>query len=125
MYNREFCQQTTASAVREWSALDNTLWNLARQTASHPPKTQSARPPSKPYHVEQTFRLQPYSALPQSRKAPICLEWNDSPAAGCPHSNCHYKHSCYRCIHMPTISDKHHKAIHCPNKDRKSSAFIH
>ena len=80
--------------------------------------------PFKPYHVEQTSRPQLSSALSQSRKTPICLEWNNRPAAGCPHPNCRYEHICYCCIHMPTISDKHHKAIHCLNKDRKSGAFF-
>ena len=124
-YDREFCQQAAASAVREWSVLDCTLWNLTRQTAFNSSKTQLIRPLSKPYHAEQTSRPQFPSALPQSRKTPICLEWNDSPAAGCPHPNCRYEHSCYRCIHVPTISDKRHKAIHCPNKDRKPGTFFH
>ena len=73
-YDREFRQQAAASAVQEWSALDNTLWNLASQTTFNRSKTQSTRPFSKSYHAEQTSRPQFPSVLPQSRKTPICLE---------------------------------------------------
>ena len=48
-YEREFHQQAAASAISEWSILDNTLWNLARQSTSYPSKTQfTTYPPSDP-----------------------------------------------------------------------------
>ena len=41
-------QQTAASAVLEWSVLDNTLWNLVRHPTAHPSKTQFTTSPSDP-----------------------------------------------------------------------------
>ena len=115
-YDREFRQQAAASAVSEWSVLDNTLWNLARQSTAHPSKIQFTTYPSRSQYIEQSSRSQFSSSPSQFRKARVCLDWNESPATGCPHPICRYEHICYRCINIPSIPDKHHKAIHCPNK---------
>ena len=55
------------------------------------------------------------------KKVPICLKWTEDPSEGCPHLNCRYEHVCYHCINIPAITDNHHKAIHCSNKDRRST----
>jgi len=101
-YDREFHQQAAASVIPEWSVMDTTLWNLARQ-----PNSQHSRS-----HL--------YAGSSQLKKTPICLEWNDSPAPGCPHHSCHFDHICYQCINVPNIPDKYHKAILCPHKDKRS-----
>ena len=120
-YDSEFHQQAATMAIPEWSVLDNTLWNLSRQTTTHFFMTQFTKQPNKSQQTERTYGSQLPTTITQSRKAPICLDWNDNPAAGCSHLNCYYDHTCYHCIHIPGIPDKHHKAINCPHKGKKSS----
>ena len=84
--------------------------------------SQFTRQPYKSQQMKQTYRSKLPPAITQSRKVAICLDWNDNPTAGCPYLNCHYDHTCYRCIYTPGIIDKHHKAIYCPHKGKKSSA---
>ena len=120
-YDREFRQQAAARTIPDWSVLDNTLWNLARQSTTHSSTTQFTRQPYKFQQMEKTYRSQLPPAITQPRIAPICLDWNENPTAGCSHLNCRYDHTCYRCIHTPGIPDKHHKAIYCPHKGKKSS----
>ena len=121
-YDRQFCQKASATPVQAWSAIDTTLWNLAftGQRAPHTPEDgrqyrdprQCEGMPASYYTTKQS------SSFP--KKQPICLEWNDSLSPGCPHPSCRYEHSCYRCAHNPTISNKYHKAIFCPHKDKKT-----
>ena len=120
-YDREFRQQAAARTIPHWSVLDNTLWNLARQSTTHSSTTQFTRQPYKIQQTEKTYRSQLPPTITQPRIAPICLDWNKNPTAGCSHLNCRYNHTCYRCIHTPGIPDKHHKAIYCPHKGKKSS----
>ena len=120
MYDHEFCHKAATMAISELSVLDNTLWNLARQTTTHSSVSQFTRQPYKSQQMEQTYRSQLLPAIIQSRKVPVCLDCNDNPTVGCPYLNCHYDHTCYWCIHTPGITDKHHKAIYYPHKGKKS-----
>ena len=52
-YDREFRQQAAARTIPDWSVLDNTLWNLARQST-----TQFTRQPYKFQQTEKTYRSQ-------------------------------------------------------------------
>ena len=112
-YDREFRQQAAATSVPEWSVLDNTLWNLARQSA-----TRSTVQSSQTRSYEQNL-MAPPTRLP-SWKTPVCIEWNENLGAGCPRPFCRYEHICYRCVNVPGIPEKRHKAIYCPNKERRS-----
>ena len=47
---------------------------------------------------------------------PICFDWNENPAPGCPHSSCRFEHSCYYCTQNPAVREKGHKAIFCPHR---------
>ena len=47
-YDRESRQQAAALPASEWSVLDNTLWNLARQSTVYPSKAQFTTYPSDP-----------------------------------------------------------------------------
>ena len=61
-----------ASAVSDRSVLDNTLWNLARQSTTHPSKTQFTTYPSRSQYIEQSSRSQFSSSPSQLRKARVC-----------------------------------------------------
>ena len=101
-YDRQFRQKAAATSALQWGTTEGTLWNLSccnRYTRS-----------------STTF-----SSTTSTKKVPICLEWNEDPSEGCPHLNFRYEHVCYRCINVPAITDNRHKAIHCPNKERRST----
>ena len=104
-YDRQFRQKASANPTLQWGTMEGTLWNLSRFNRS-----------TRPSPSTTTFPL-----TTSTRKVPICLEWNEDPSEGCPHLNCRYEHVCYRCINIPAITDNRHKAIHCPNKDRRST----
>ena len=57
-YDREFRQQAAARTIPDWSVLDNTLWNLARQSTAHSSTTQFTRQPYKFQQTEKTYRSQ-------------------------------------------------------------------
>ena len=102
------CQQAAATSAPEWSVLDTTLWNLVRQSTTRSTSVQS----------NWTLSYEPPTCLP-SRKVPVCIEWNENLGAGCPHPFSRYDHICYRCINVPGIAEKCHKAIYCPNKEQR------
>ena len=52
MYDRELRQQAAARAIPEWSVLDNTLWNLARQTTANSSVSQFTRQPYRSQQME-------------------------------------------------------------------------
>ena len=87
-YDRE---QVAAISTPKWLVLDNTLWNLARQSTVRPPSNHTRS-------YEQNLMVPP-TLLP-SWKAPMCIEWNENLGAGCPRPFCQYEHTCYRCINV-------------------------
>ena len=114
VYDRQFRQKASATLVPEWSAIDTTLWNLAfssHVTGHHDDKPQEATYLRK--DPPQAYRT-PWKSSPLPRKQRICLEWNDTPSTNCPYPACRYEHTCYRCAHNPSITDRHHKAMFCP-----------
>ena len=116
-YDREFRQQAAATVIPEWSVLDNTLWNLARQSTASSHNAPTPAQLSRACPFEQNLTA-PSTRSP-SWKAPVCTDWNENLAAGCPRPFCRYEHVCYRCINVPGIPEKRHKAIYCPNKERR------
>ena len=111
IYDRRFRLKASASPVKEWSAIDVTIWNLA-----FPERASRNRQRDGPQSGTPSFTnyrpLRSRQPLPKSQ--PICLDWNDNPN-GCTRTFCRYEHKCYRCVHNPTIPDKHHKARQCPH----------
>ena len=110
-YDHEFRQKTSASHILEWSNVDTTIWNL---TFSGHVATSLSRPDAS--RGNHTYKQLPAS----SKKPPICLGWNEHSGPGCPHPSCRYEHICFRCVHNPSISNCHHKAIYCPNQARRT-----
>ena len=86
-YNREFHQQAATTAVPQWSALDNTLWNLTRQSISCLFKAPITSQPFRSCSYEQDFTALS-SACPPLGKAPVYKEWNESLASSCLHPFC-------------------------------------
>ena len=76
-YDREFRQQVAAKSVPEWSVLDNTLWNLARQST-----TRCTAQSSRTNSYEQNL-IAPFTRSP-SLITPVCMKWNEKLGAGCP-----------------------------------------
>ena len=121
-YDRHFRQKASASPVLEWSAIDTTLWNLAFSGRAAMQLSGDGRLHGE-VHCHESLPIHhriPRQTSSFSRKQPIYLEWNESLSPGCPHPACRYEHSCYQCVHNPSIADKYHKAIFCPNKEKKS-----
>ena len=110
-YDRDFRRKASASHTAEWSTVDATLWNLAFSGGS------STQPTGPNFSNRDSFYRQPQ--LSSSKRSMVCLEWNEHRSPGCPHPSCRYEHVCYRCVHNPGIPDKRHKAIFCPNKEKK------
>ena len=101
-YDHQFRQKASITSTMQWDVMEGTLWNWSRSNSG-----------------TRLSSLRSHSSAFSTKKVPICLEWNEYPSEGCPHHNCHYEHVCYRCINIPAITDNRHKAIHCPNKERK------
>ena len=125
-YDRRFCQRAVPS--RSWSTIDTTLWNLAFSgkgssrlcshcfSSSHSSRDCELNPGSNPYeHPSTCPPFRPQFPPPQGRW-PVCFDWNETAAPGCPHPACRFEHSCYYCTHNPNARDKAHKAIFCPNR---------
>ena len=104
-----------------------TIWNLLRYNNLEPSIPQLCRRtlPVRPSSVHQFCQLcsptTPTTIL-SNYKCQICLYWNDSPG-GCTRSTCRYEHICYRYVHNPHVTDKRHKAIDCPHKEKKMAAY--
>ena len=111
-YDREFRRKASALHMSNWSNVDTTIWNLT--FSGHAAPFPSGPNPSR---GDLAYRQSPSST---SRRPPICLEWNKHPSPGCPHPSCRYEHRCYRCVHNPSITNQHHKAIYCPNQAKKA-----
>jgi len=109
IYDRRFRLKASALRLQQWSTIDITLWQLAF------PDTSLGRLPLSCVPQGSDYRLRP-SKRTKSTNRPICLDWNDTPDPQCPHPNCKFEHTCYRCAHNYRILDKSHKALFCPNK---------
>jgi len=70
------------------------------------------------------FKNLPTWAIPTNLYRPalhpgqqIYLKWNENRSC----SSCHFVHICYHCIHFPHVTDKNHKAIECPRKEKREA----
>lgn len=57
-------------------------------------------------------------SAPGARLAKVCYEWNHNPAPVCPFPGCRYQHICWYCSSDPQVTEKEHKAMHCPQRRR-------
>ena len=121
-YDHQFRLKTSVTTVSKWLVIDTTLWNLAFSSQVSPPPKDD-RGEYRSQHYTPSNHSTPSVTSPLFRNRPICFEWNDSPLLGCPHPKCRYEHSCYRCAHNPNEPNKHHKAIFCPHKGKKSQTY--
>ena len=116
MYDRQFCQKASTTSVPDWSAIDMSLWNLA--FCSHVTGHHGNKPQKTAYLCKD-----PPQACSTSWKFsswPKKLEWNDIPSNDCPYPACRYEHICYRYAHNPSITDKYHKAMFCPHREKQA-----
>ena len=127
-YDRRFRQRAAANPSRSWSTIDPTLWSLAFSgrassaicshcfSTSHSSRDCELNSGSNPFNHSVTrppFKMQSNSN--QARR-PLCFDWNESPAPGCPHPACRFDHICYYCARNTAVKDKSHKAIYCPHR---------
>ena len=119
LYDRRFCLSTPANHNTCWGRIDQTLWSLAfsgRAKASRckycfsmsHQSTECAWAPEHP-----TSMTQPTPLFPQWCSSPVCFKWNSTPGQ-CPVIKCAYDHIYLYCANNPTVLDKHHRGIHCP-----------
>lgn len=126
-YDRRFRQRAATNPSRSWSTIDQTLWSLAFSgrgssrlcsycfSTSH---SSNACELNFGSHFSQHSTTHPSRSqfTPSQGRRPICFDWNETPAPGCPHPACRFEHSCYYCTRNPSVKDKSHKAIFCPNR---------
>ena len=43
------------------------------------------------------------------------------PSNDCSYPACHYEHICYRRAHNPSITNRRHKAIFCPHREKQAT----
>ena len=118
VYDRQCCLKASATGSTDWSTIDLNIWHDAfpEQTLTQglPPPQSQQRPW---YNTQRSSSSQPRHIFPTQQR--ICLDWNDNPNPDCPHPQCKYEHTCYRCAFNPRITDNHHKAMFCPNKGKR------
>lgn len=126
-YDRRFRQRAATNPSSSWSTIDPTLWSLAFSgrgssrlcshcfSTSHSSKDCELNSNSVPNEHSATHPFRSQLTTSQGRR-PICFDWNETPAPGCPHPSCRFEHSCYYCARNPNARDKAHKAIFCPNR---------
>lgn len=127
-YDRRFCQRAATNSPRSWSTINPTLWSLAFSGKASCTRCSHCFSTS---HLSKNCELNPGSSLinrpitlPALRsqvssnqgRRPICFDWNENPAPGCPHPSCRFEHSCYYCTRNPAVREKGHKAIFCPHR---------
>jgi len=112
LYDRRFRLKASALRLQHWSTIDITVWHMAFPELS---------PRSVPILQRGAYRP-PQRTTTTNR--PICLDWNDTHNAQCPHCDCKFDHICYCCAHNYHIRDKDPKAMFCPNKPQQPQPFM-
>ena len=120
-YDRRFHLSAAANHNIVWAhiCIDPTLWGLAfpgKAKASRCKYCFSITHQSTEYAWAPEYSTpmtQPTPLFPQRRPYPIWFKWNSS-SGRCPDIGCTYEHVCLYCANNPTVLDKHHKGIHCP-----------
>ena len=146
-YDRRFRQRTALQPIEKWAIVDSTLWNLAFAgygscthcklcfSTSH--VTNGCKLASDHQVSISTKTYQPLtSSLPQASSLPprpprpygtstgqrlVCFAWNENLTLECSCRNCGCEHVCYFCFCNPTVANKSHKAMFCPNWKPRSS----
>ena len=121
-YDRRFRLSAAANSIKVWASLDPTLWNLACAGNARVSRCKHcfALTHTSSECEWASEAAQPSSTPPQPLFDPtrqyrrICRKWNNTPGQ-CPVAGCTYEHICLTCAYDPTISNKVHKVIHCPN----------
>jgi len=111
VYDRRFRLKASAKNIKIWSAIEVTIWNMV-----FPDYTVGTYQPGRSQLPIPTNSYRP--ALQPGQQ--ICLKWNENPE-GCSRPSCRFVHICYRCIHFPHVTDKNHKAIECPRKEKREA----
>ena len=121
-YDRHFRQVAAAVPSTTWARIEPTLWSMAfagktRSTRckycfslSHSEQHCELAPVQQEANVTLTRLDSGSSAMQSSRQCPICNKWNYNPSPRCRH-----RHICIPCSCNPSIVDKAHKAMFCPN----------
>ena len=112
-YDRHFRLKASATGLKDWSSVEMNIWKRA-----FPDRVKQFPPQYTPSYTRQG--PQRYSAnYSQPRERKICLEWNDSPNPNCPYPDCKFEHRCYRCVFNSRVTDTRHKALFCPNMNKR------
>ena len=119
IYDRRFRLKAAAKKKKKWSVIDVTIWNMV-----FPDHTLDTHRLGRPQLTTPANAYCPPRRPVPELKTQICLKWNENPE-GCLRPSCRFDHICYRCIHNPRITDKNHKAIECPHKDRRPPTKHH
>ena len=129
-YDRRFRQNAAASSDICWSKIDPTLWNKAFAgqakasrckhcfSLTHSAEECDWAPTPSANKAPVTNR---YVSAPRARPAKVCYEWNHNPSPTSPFPGCRYQHICWYCSSDPQVTDKEHKAMHCPRRRRRRS----
>ena len=120
-YDRRFRLNAAANSIKVWASLDPTLWNLAFAGNARVSRCKHcfALTHTSSECEWASEAAQPRSTPPQPLFDPtrqyrrICHKWNTP--GRCPVAGCTYEHICLTCAYDPTIGNKVHKVIHCPN----------
>ena len=119
-YDRWFRLSAAANHNTVWGHIDQTLWSLTFSWKAKASRCkhcfsisyQSTECTWAPEHPTST--TQPMPLFPQRCPSPVCFKRNSTPR-WCPVIGCAYDHICLYCVSNPTVLDKLHKGIHCPN----------
>ena len=123
-YDRRFRQNAAATTESCWSKIDPTLWNKA--FAGQAKATRCKHCFSLTHTAEEcdwaptpsTNKPTPTVKPNPARSLQVCYEWNHNPSPSCPFPGCKYQHICWFCSRDPQVTDKAHKAMHCPRRRR-------
>ena len=126
-YDRRFRQRAAATRSTKWSDVEPTLWNLAFAGRAHSSRCKfcfSISHHSNDCDLAPDVQASPRgvtSILPRPSlpfRRPVCYDWNEDPAPGCPRRGCKFEHICYLCVRDANVKDRNHKAVLCPNHIR-------
>ena len=114
-YDRRFCLSAAANYNIVWGHIDQTLWSLAFSGKAKTSRCKycfSITHQSTECVWEPEYPTQPTPLFPQQHP-PVYFNWKSTPGR-CPVIGCTYDHICLYCASNPTVLDKRHKGIHCP-----------
>ena len=119
VYDRRFRLKASAKNIKIWSAIEVTIWNMV-----FPDYTLGSQQPGRSLPMIPANAYCPPRLPASEPRHQICLQWNENPN-GCPRPSCRFEHICYRCVHNPRVSDKIHKALECPHKEKRTAPQQH